>query len=199
MRQFQEFLSSPWTPSKVWMLVSIPLSVAGIANVVQSFMDLGSLIIYILIFYNKIFDPIVKYIALLFPIRVSEYIIDYFIVFSPIALTWFYFLHGSMMEDVNERHCLKKDLVKLIWRYANIIYIHTFGLVWIFASAPFVILASFVKTPKGVVNEYSIISQRFFIILTIFFILAAFSFGVERWVDPEFLKLQPEHLGIKRP
>ena len=31
-----------------------------------------------------------------------------------------------------------------------------------------------------------------------FFILAAISFGIERWIDPDFLKLNPSQIGIER-
>jgi hypothetical protein len=45
------------------------------------------------------------------------------------------------------------------------------------------------KSPQEIVSGISII---FFL----FFILTAFSFGIERWIDPEFLKLKPENFGV---
>ena len=80
----RNLLRGPWTAGKVWALVSIPLSVAGVANITDSFLDLGSLVVYLLIFYQYISTPIIDTILLIFRFDINRYFLDYLIIGSPL-------------------------------------------------------------------------------------------------------------------
>jgi hypothetical protein len=212
MHRVQAFLSSPWTPSKVWTLVSVPLSAAGIANITQSFMDLGALVIYILIFYEKLIEMMVSILNDL-NIELDKQTINIIVIATPYSMP-FINTYTNEYKNIYLTAVNKKKYPEFIIKIATIIALPFYSLQYFFyyIITPFVhlsfFLLRFVFTLKLDGNFISDMDHkraseigfhRTCLILMILIIVSAFSFGIERWVNPEFLRLKPEHFDFNAP